>query len=128
VSDRRRTLLVTALLGIAAMSPASVAAAQELVFELRIESGRVPPNMRLIRVTQGDNIRLRWTSDRPITLHLHGYDIETQVEPGKVAEMALTARAAGRFPVEEHKPEKRGETRGHSHGEAPLVRIEVRPR
>lgn len=125
MSDRRRrTLLAAALLGIAATSQAGFAAAQETVFELRIANGRVPPDMRLIRVTQGDNIRLRWTSDRPITLHLHGYDIETRVEPGKAADMVLTARAAGRFPVEEHKPN----SRGHSHGEAPLVRIEVRPR
>ena len=81
--------------------------------------------MRLIRVKQGDAVRLRWTSDRPIVLHLHGYDIETKVEPGAVAEMAFTARATGSFPVEEHTPDARG---GHSHGEAPLVRIEVRPR
>jgi hypothetical protein len=39
--------------------------------------------------------------------------------------MAFTARITGRFPVEEHKLDARG---GHAHGEAPLVRIEVRPR
>lgn len=97
----------------------------EVVFELRIEKGKVPPNMRQIRVRQGDAVRLRWTTDRPIALHLHGYDIELKVEPGAVAEMAFAARATGRFPVEEIKPSAKG---GHSHGEAPLVRIEVRPR
>ena len=81
--------------------------------------------MRLIRVKQGDAVKLRWTTDRLMVLHLHGYDIETKVAPGAVAEMAFAARAAGRFPVEEHKPDAKG---GHSHGEAPLVRIEVRPR
>ena len=81
--------------------------------------------MRLIRVKQGDAVRLRWTTDRPIVLHLHGYDIETKVEPGAVAEMAFEARATGRFPVEEHKPNAKG---GHSHGETALVRVEVRPR
>jgi len=85
----------------------------------------VPPSMRLIRVKEGDAVKLRWTSDKPIALHLHGYDIETKVEPGIVAEMAFAARATGRFPVLEHKPNAKG---GHSHGEAPLVRIEVRPR
>jgi len=101
------------------------AEAADVVFDLRIEKGRVAQKMRLIRVTQGDNVRLRWTSDRPIVLHLHGYDIETRVEPGGVAEMVFTARATGRFGVEEHKPDARG---GHSHGEASLVRLEVRPR
>ena len=97
----------------------------EVAFDLRIEKGKVAQNMRLIRVKQGDAVKLRWTTDRAIILHLHGYDIERKVEPGAVAEMAFEARATGRFPVEEHKPNAKG---GHSHGEAPLVRIEVRPR
>jgi hypothetical protein len=98
--------------------------ADELIFELRVERGRIPANMRLIRVKQGDIVKLRWRSDRPIALHLHGYDIETKVEPGKVAEVIFAARATGRFSVEEHKPQARG---GHAHG-APIVRIEVHPR
>jgi hypothetical protein len=100
------------------------AQASELTFDLKIEKGRLPQNKRLIRVRQGDAVRLRWSSDRAIILHLHGYDIETKVEPGASAEMTFTARATGRFPVEEHKPEAQG---GHSHGEAPLLRIEVLP-
>jgi hypothetical protein len=97
----------------------------EVTFDLRIEKGSVAQSMRLIRVKQGDAVRLRWSTDRPIALHLHGYDIEIKVEPGRIADMAFTARATGRFPVEEHKSDARG---GHSHGEAPLVRIEVYPR
>jgi hypothetical protein len=112
---------------IAATGAVTIAVAQtpEVVFDLKIEKGRVAQNMRLIRVKQGDAVKLRWTTDRPIMLHLHGYDIEKKVEPGAVAEMAFEARATGRFPVEEHKPNAKG---GHSHGEAPLVRVEVRPR
>ena len=112
------------LLLLSAMAPQGAEAA-DVVFDLRIEKGLVPQKMRLIRVTQGNSVRLRWTSDRPIILHLHGYDIETRVAPGAVAEMAFTARATGRFGVEEHKPNARG---GHSHGEASIVRVEVRPR
>jgi hypothetical protein len=97
----------------------------ELTFDLKIERGQVPPNMRLIRIKQGDAVRLRWTTDRPIVLHLHGYDIEKKIEPGTITEMAFTARATGRFPIEEHKPNAHG---GHSHGETPLVRVDVYPR
>jgi hypothetical protein len=96
-----------------------------VTFDLKIEEGRLPPNQRLIRVKQGDAVRLRWSSNRAIVLHLHGYDIETKVEPGTIAEMTFTAHATGRFPVEEHKPKAGG---GHSHGEAALARIEVLPR
>lgn len=103
----------------------AVVRAADLTFDLKIQGGRVPQNMRLVRVKQGDTVKLRWTSDRPIVLHLHGYDIERKVEPGTVSEMAFVARATGRFSVEEHKPDAKG---GHSHGEAALVRIEVLPR
>lgn len=115
----------TILLPLVGLVTLAFAQSSELVFDLRIERGRVPQSMRVIRAKQGDAVKLRWTSDRPIMLHLHGYDIEVKVEPGAVAEMAFLARATGRFPVEEHKPNPQG---GHLHGEAALVRIEVRPR
>jgi hypothetical protein len=98
--------------------------AEELTFELSVERGRVPQAMRLVRVKQGDAVRLRWRSDRPLLLHLHGYDIETKIEPGAVAELAFTARATGRFPIHVHTPKQGG---GHTH-EAPLVQVEVLPR
>jgi hypothetical protein len=112
------------MLMLAASVPASLAAAAELTFELRIERGSVPPNMRLIRVKQGDLVRLQWRTDRRTAVHLHGYDIETTIEPGAVAEMTFTARATGRFTVAPHV----GKTPagGHSHG-AILVTIEVLP-
>ena len=115
---------IFALLALAGVRIAH-AQAPEVAFDLKIEKGRVAERMQLVRVRQGDAVRLRWTSDRPIVLHLHGYDIETKVLPGLVAEMVFTARATGRFPVEEHRSDARG---NHSHGEAPLVRLEVRPR
>jgi hypothetical protein len=99
--------------------------AVELTFVLRIERGRVADSMRVIRVKQGDVVKLRWSADRAVILHLHGYDIETKVQPDAVAEMAFTARATGRFPVHVHRANERS---GHSHDEPPLVRIEVHPR
>jgi hypothetical protein len=116
-----------AVAALAMLTLASIAVAQtaQIAFDLSIERGRVAANMRLIRVRQGDAVKLRWTTDRAIILHLHGYDIEAKVEPGTVTEMAFTARATGRFPIEEHRPNAKG---GHLHAEAPLVRIEVYPR
>jgi len=124
--NRGTAIVFLAGVTLALMTLASIAFAQtaELVFDLSIVRGRVPANMRLIRVRQGDTVKLRWTTDRQIIVHLHGYDIEAEVEPGAVTEMAFAARATGRFPIEEHRPTKGG----HSHGEAPLVRIEVYPR
>jgi hypothetical protein len=98
--------------------------ADELTFVLRIENGRVPADMRLIRVKQGDAVKLRISADRRTILHLHGYDIEKTVDPGAVTELTFTARATGRFTIEPHIGNQAG---GHSHGEA-LVTIEVFPR
>ena len=106
------------------LAPGSIAAAEELSFDLQIEQGRVSPNMRIIRVKQGDVVKLRWTSDRLVVLHLHGYDIESTVQPGATAEMSFTARAAGRFTVMRGAPKTGG---GHTH-EAPIVTLEVLPR
>ena len=119
-----RTSSSIAMLTIAALC-ACPAGAQTAVqtYDIRVDHGVA--NTPLIRVRQGDWVRLRWISDRPIVLHLHGYDIERKVEAGAVAEMTFLARAAGRFPVEEHRPSAAG---GHSHGDAPLVRIEVYPK
>jgi hypothetical protein len=98
--------------------------AAELTFDLRIERGNVPANMRLVRVMQGDVVRLRWTADRQTILHLHGYDIEMTVRPGAAADMSFTAHATGRFPVSVHTPQAGG---GHTH-EPPLLHVEVHPR
>jgi uncharacterized protein YdiU (UPF0061 family) len=118
--------IIRPVLVLAAMSALGIDAtrAEELTFELNVERGRVPQAMRLVRVKQGDTVRLRWRSDRPLLLHLHGYDIETKIEPGAVAELAFTARATGRFPIHAHTPKQGG---GHTH-EAPLVQVEVVPR
>ncbi len=52
-------------------------------------------------------------------LHLHGYEIETRVVPGTVAETRFQARAAGRFPIHVHA--------GQARSEAVLAYLEVYP-
>ena len=101
-------------------------AAAELTFDIKIEGGRVPEEMRLIRVTEGDVVKLRWTSDQPLVVHLHGYDVEKRVAPGAVTELALTAYATGRFPIHIHK--QGAGAGGHAHEARPLATIEVYPR
>ena len=53
------------------------------------------------------HVELRWSSDRSMALHLHGYDLETQAAPGRDGVMSFVARAAGRFPVETHDAQGR---------------------
>jgi hypothetical protein len=112
-----------ALLLITAGAPALAA---ELTFDLKIERGRVPDAMRLIRVNEGDVVKLRLTSDQPIALHLHGYDIEKRVAAGAITELAFTAYATGRFPIHVHA--QGAGAGGDAHEDAPLATIEVYPR
>jgi hypothetical protein len=84
--------LVVALLALMALS----VIAEPRVIELTIRAGTLPSDQRVIRVRQGDAVTLRWTSDRALTLHLHGYDIEHRLTAGTPATMSFAARATGR--------------------------------
>lgn len=72
---------------------------------------------KTIRVTEGDDVRIDWTSDEAVDLHLHGYDIEAGAAPGRPASMAFRAHTAGRFPVT-----------AHNFGHRTLLYLEVYPR
>ncbi len=100
--------------------------AADATFSLRIKHGQVPKAMRVIRVKEGDFVRLLVSTDRTATLHLHGYDIERQVKPGTVTEFAFKAYATGRFPIHLHG--QHAQSGSGAHEEAPLVYIEVYPR
>lgn len=104
--------------GFILMAPSGAGAQETLSFALDIRNGRVAPENRTIRVKEGDKVDLRWTADRPLELHLHGYDIEIRVAPGVQRTMSVDAHTAGRFPVEIH-----GKV---SHGN--IVYLEVHPR
>jgi uncharacterized protein (DUF2141 family) len=111
----RRLLAALALV----LPLASTAIAAERVFDLTITHGKLTGSQGTIRVQQGDDVVLHWHSDRPIVLHLHGYEIETHVVPGAAAETRFEARETGRFPIHVHA--------GQARSEAVLVYLEVYP-
>ena len=91
------------------------------VIDVRIENRKVVAPRAAIRITEGDAIELRWTSDEPVELHLHGYDLEIQVRPGEPAAMVIEAHATGRFPITSHGWGEGG------HGHDALTYLEVYP-
>ena len=115
-----------ALILLLIIAGSSGVAAAELTFDINIERGRVPDTMRLIRVTEGDVVKLRWTSDQSLVLHLHGYNIERRIVAGAVSELVFRAYATGRFPIHIH--EQGTGAGGHAHQDLPLATIEVYPR
>jgi hypothetical protein len=99
--------LIIALTGM--YSPAWAAgAAQAKHFAISLVNGAVVGTPDTIRVKQGDDVELRWSSDKPMELHLHGYDIEVRVAPAVPAIMSFKAKIPGRFPIERH-----GQDQGH---------------
>ena len=113
-----RTGLTVVVLLLALVAVAG-AGGEPRVIELAIRDGRLPEDRRVVRVQQGDEVMLRWTTDRPVTLHLHGYDIEEKLAPGTPVSMRFAARATGRFPIEIH---------GAGGGERIVGYLEVHPR
>jgi hypothetical protein len=94
----------TALPVVLILLATGIALAESRLFDLALKDGRLAESQRLLRVQQGDEVTLKWTTDRPFTLHVHGYDLEAKLVPQTAVELRFTARATGRFPLEIHGP------------------------
>ncbi|MCY3823032.1 MAG: hypothetical protein OXG62_04100 [Nitrospinae bacterium] len=96
---------------------------------LKVAGGEIQGGSKVVRVKQGDEVRLNLMADKTTEVHLHGYDIEKTVSPGGVAVMAFRARVAGRFPVTVHGSHSHGskKRKGGGHGEKVLFYLEVHP-
>jgi hypothetical protein len=102
----RRTALPALVLALLGLSAALVQSQELRRFDLRVEGGKLVGSERTIRVTEGDRVELRWTSDQKLEIHMHGYHLEAPVTPGEAAVMDFTAANTGRFPFEAHMGDK----------------------
>jgi plastocyanin len=75
---------------------------------IQIRGGEVVGGPADIKVTKGDVVRIVVSADAPDDIHLHGYDIEKKVAPGKPAQFKLTADVEGIFEIESHVAEDAG--------------------
>lgn len=94
--------------------------AEDRVLDLAIHDAVPPAQAQILSVLQNDRVVLRLTSDKLVQVHLHGYDIESDVAPGRVTSLRFVATATGRFPIEIHSHDPRRQR--------PLAYLEVRPR
>jgi FtsP/CotA-like multicopper oxidase with cupredoxin domain len=78
------------------------------VTRIRIQDGSVVGGPQDIEVTRGDTVRIVVTSDAPDEIHLHGYDITRNPEPGRPARFKFRADAEGAFEIESHVAEDAG--------------------
>ena len=76
---------------------------QERVFDVAIENGTMSPAE--VSVEEGDQVTLLLTSDSPVEVHLHAYDLEEEVVPGAETVLSFEAEMTGRFEIEDHETE-----------------------
>jgi heme/copper-type cytochrome/quinol oxidase subunit 2 len=85
------------------LRPESSAPEEEEQVALAINGNIMTPDE--VSVTEGQQVNLQITSNRPIEFHVHGYDLEEEVQPGKPGELSFEAKTPGRFPIEDHDTE-----------------------
>ncbi len=84
---------------------------------LEIRDGKVTVAEKTIRVSEGEEVDIKWTTDETVALHLHGYDVQALAKPDRSVSMTFQAHTAGRFPISAH---------GRGHGT--MIYLEVHPR
>lgn len=121
--NRDRRAFLTAGAAVALLGAARVARAENKIIDVVIEARKVVGD-DVARVTEGDAVTLRWSTDEAVSVHLHGYDLKLSIAPGTPTEMTFEAFAAGRFPVTSHG----FGGHGHDDEEVVLLYLEVHPR
>jgi outer membrane lipoprotein SlyB len=82
---------------------------------IRVVGGVPQGGIARPKVKKGDRVVIVVRTDAGEEVHMHGYDIERTVTPGKPVRLPFTATIPGRFEVELHHPD------------ALLAVVEVRP-
>ena len=80
-----------------------------------VDQGRPRGGIKRPTLEQGEKVVLVVRSDVGDEIHVHGFDVERPLTPGKPVRIPLTAKLPGRFEVELHHPD------------ALLAVLEVRP-
>lgn len=72
------------------------------VLTVRVEGGKPVGGVQRLTAKQGERVTLIVRSDTADEVHVHGYDLESNVGPGAPAKLTFAARLVGRFEVELH--------------------------
>lgn len=74
----------------------------DVAARIALVAGEPQGGEKTIEATSGQRVRIVVRSDQTDELHLHGYDIEKEAEPGKPAVFAFRADLEGIFELESH--------------------------
>lgn len=125
----RPGLSLAALLAVMLLGPGGAMAQSDSVrFRLAVQRGEVPREQRVLKVAHDSLVRLEFLADRPLVIHLEGYDLSVHAEPGTPEVIEFKAFATGRFSVHAHEVDPQGGPARHASHARPLLRFEVHPK
>ena len=81
------------------------AAPKPTTVAIRVVGGVPQGGIARPKVKKGDQVVIVIRSDAGESVHVHGYDVERTITPGKPVRLPLTATIPGRFEVEMHHPD-----------------------
>ena len=87
-------------------SGAATTAQADVVITATVAGGKITPNTQTVKAKQGQSVMVTVTSDEADDLHIHGYDKEVELQPGKPGSVTFTADTKGTFEIETHESGK----------------------
>ena len=78
----------------------------DVTINVTVANGKVNPSGATIKVKAGQTVLVTAVSDAADEVHIHGYDKELPLTPGKPASVKFTANMKGTFEVETHESDK----------------------
>jgi plastocyanin len=78
----------------------------DVTINITVANGKVTPSGATIKVTAGQTVLVTAVSDATDEVHIHGYDKQLPLTPGKPASVKFTANMKGTFEIETHESGK----------------------
>lgn len=83
-------------------SPRSSPEATTNLVTVKIVAGKVSVSETRVEVPLNETVRIEVTSDRPDEIHVHGYEIRSEIKPEGTTVVEFVADLPGVFEVEIH--------------------------
>ena len=78
----------------------------DVTINVTVANGKVTPSGATVKAKAGQTVLVTAVSDAADEVHIHGYDKELPLTPGKPASVKFTADMKGTFEIETHESGK----------------------
>jgi len=106
INPFRISLLIITMAGVGTILAAACGGSTPEAVEIPVTVEGKTMNPGTIRVKQGDMVTLKINAEDDGEFHLHGYDIEQNIDGDAVASFYFVADATGRFKITFHHSKK----------------------